>query len=408
MDERSNDGAEPARRSDYPVQGAPTQPVQTPPTGYIPPEVRPTGTGTTATGPEVARVPTENGATYGNGSPDSAPYTYSQVSVPPAQPAQPTQPLPAQQPVYAQPAVRERARHGSPIAGPVILIGAGVLFLLNTLEIVSWDVWDQLWRLWPLILIAIGLDLLLGRRNPWLSLVIVVAVLAAGAAVVLSSGGFQTRGEIANSNLNIPVSGARDADIEIDFGAGTLYVDGTAGGENLATGDLEYYSNRGQPTQSVNRSGDSVSVNLRQPQSTSFFNFGFGPNRGTDWNIHLNPNVPMTVKADLGAGNSTLDFSQIKATDIDVDNGAGNTEVVFPAAAGAVSGKVSGGVGNLNIKIPEGAAARIKVDTGLGNISADSRFTKRDDTYETADYNSATNKIDLELDMGVGNVEISR
>lgn len=406
MDERSNNGGEAARRSDYPAQGAPTQPVQTPPAGYIPPEVRPTGVGTA---PEVGSVPAGPTAAYGHGSGTNAPYTYGQQTVPPT-PVQPVQPVPVQQPVYTQTAVRERQRHGAPIVGPVILIGAGALFLLNTLDIVSWDVWDQLWRLWPLILIAVGLDLLLGRRNPWLSLLIVVAVLAVGAAVILYSGGFQSRGDVTSTNLNIPVSGARSADVQINFAAGTLYVDGTAGSENLVAGSLEYYSNRGQPTQDVNRTGDTATINLRQPDnSTTFFNFGFGPTRGIDWNVHLSPSIPMTVKANLGAGNSTLDFSKVKATRIDVNNGAGNTEVVFPAAAGAVTGKISGGVGNLTIKIPDGTAARIKVDTGLGNITVDNRFTKQgNDTYVTGDYNTATNKVDLDLNMGVGNVEISR
>ena len=46
--------------------------------------------------------------------------------------------------------------------GAVILIGLGVLFLLNTMGLLNFD-W--IWRFWPLILIALGLRAILRRRG---------------------------------------------------------------------------------------------------------------------------------------------------------------------------------------------------------------------------------------------------
>ena len=47
-------------------------------------------------------------------------------------------------------------RHGG-LVGPAILIGLGVVFLLNNLGMLDWGIWNILLRLWPLLLIAIGL-----------------------------------------------------------------------------------------------------------------------------------------------------------------------------------------------------------------------------------------------------------
>jgi hypothetical protein len=47
------------------------------------------------------------------------------------------------------------------MAGGVILIGLGIVFLLDNLGLISWD-WAQLW---PVILIVIGVALLLGRLS---------------------------------------------------------------------------------------------------------------------------------------------------------------------------------------------------------------------------------------------------
>src|SRR5689334_1360425 len=88
-------------------------------------------------------------------------------------PPQP-QPLP---PMGPQPWMRDRRPHRTPVLGPTLLIGAGLVFLLINLGVLDESVWSQLLQLWPLLLIAIGLDLLLGRRNPALSLLIVLLVL---------------------------------------------------------------------------------------------------------------------------------------------------------------------------------------------------------------------------------------
>ncbi len=44
---------------------------------------------------------------------------------------------------------------------PLLFIVAGVVLLLNTLELVDWAVWPQLARLWPILVIGFGANLLL-------------------------------------------------------------------------------------------------------------------------------------------------------------------------------------------------------------------------------------------------------
>ena len=76
----------------------------------------------------------------------------------------------------------ERTRAGG-LVGPVLLIGLGLIILMNNLGVLNWSVWDMLFRLWPLILITIGLDHLIGRRSVWgslLSLVLIMAVFVGG------------------------------------------------------------------------------------------------------------------------------------------------------------------------------------------------------------------------------------
>jgi hypothetical protein len=46
------------------------------------------------------------------------------------------------------------------IRNGAILISAGVVLLLNTMDHLSWAVWFRIFSLWPVLLIAIGIELL--------------------------------------------------------------------------------------------------------------------------------------------------------------------------------------------------------------------------------------------------------
>lgn len=48
-----------------------------------------------------------------------------------------------------------------PNMGGIVLILIGVLFLLDNFGI---DLWDNLWRFWPVILIAAGVAMLFPKR----------------------------------------------------------------------------------------------------------------------------------------------------------------------------------------------------------------------------------------------------
>jgi hypothetical protein len=41
---------------------------------------------------------------------------------------------------------------------PLLVLGGGIVLLLNTLDVVSWAVWEDIARFWPVLLIAIGVS----------------------------------------------------------------------------------------------------------------------------------------------------------------------------------------------------------------------------------------------------------
>jgi len=62
-------------------------------------------------------------------------------------------------------ATRRRWRRPPSVFWPLLFIGAGVLLLLSNLGYLPSQSWDALWRLWPLLLVALGVDQLIGRHS---------------------------------------------------------------------------------------------------------------------------------------------------------------------------------------------------------------------------------------------------
>lgn len=67
---------------------------------------------------------------------------------------------------------------GLGLATPVFWIGLGVVFLLSELRLANWDALQIIIKFWPLLLIAIGLDVLVPRRSLWASVLGLIVLLA--------------------------------------------------------------------------------------------------------------------------------------------------------------------------------------------------------------------------------------
>lgn len=72
------------------------------------------------------------------------------------------------------------------ITGALLLIAAGSLLLLNNFGIISWRVWDMLWRFWPVLFILLGLQLIFGKRGPGKIIITIIGIILIALAFALS------------------------------------------------------------------------------------------------------------------------------------------------------------------------------------------------------------------------------
>ncbi len=79
---------------------------------------------------------------------------------------------------------KHSGQRSAPIFG-ILLLFLGTVFLLQNLDILPWGLWGVLWRLWPILLISLGLKILLRRFHPWLVSALILALFCAGVGVAI-------------------------------------------------------------------------------------------------------------------------------------------------------------------------------------------------------------------------------
>jgi hypothetical protein len=90
-----------------------------------------------------------------------------------------------------------------------------------------------------------------------------------------------------------------------------------------------------------------------------------------------------------------------------VQTGVSSTSITLPARAGATRATVKAGVASVHLSIPAGVAARIVGQMGLGALNVDeSRFPRHGKIYESPDYASATDRLDLNVEGGLGAIDV--
>jgi hypothetical protein len=257
-----------------------------------------------------------------------------------------------------------------------------------------------MWRVWsPLAFTAIGIVLLLsttgsiditpGQLLVWWP----VAAVALGVWFLLGAllaGGTGSRPQ----QLALPLDGLTAAEVRLRFGGGELRV-GEATPGMLVSGTFE----GGVRVRNRLRRGR---VELRTYAGSMPF-WGGTPLR---WDVGITSQIPVDLRLDAGASRSNIDLTALHVRQLELHTGASETNVRLPAS-GSITFRVETGVAAVSIEVPDGVAARIRSRMTLGSTSVDeSRFPRALDGWQSADYETAPNRVDMDLEGGLGSIRV--
>ena len=251
---------------------------------------------------------------------------------------------------------------------PIVWTGMGVVLLLSTTGNLGPSAGDVIAQWWPWALVALGVWFVIGAIAPV--------------------------GRRFTETLDLPLGQAPDASVRIGFGGGTLTTHAAAGGRLI---DGSFAGGVTCRQAGPNR--------LELTQDTSY---GLPwLDRRSDWDVGLTAEVPLDLRIDAGASRGVLDLGALRVRGLELHTGASDTRVMLPRAAGSTMVRAEAGAASLTFEVPAGVAARIRSRMALGSTQVDlSRFPLTVNGYESPDFATAHNRVEIDIQGGVGSVRV--
>jgi hypothetical protein len=301
------------------------------------------------------------------------------------------------------------------------LITTGAVALVVQLGYLDRDVVSGAWRLWPVLLIALGVSIIASRTSfapigTVVSAVVVGAILGAlfvaGPGLSFACGGSEPSALATHGGQ---FSGA-PARIELNFNCGTLHVV-TGPGRSWSAG---VGRNGGeQPTVSFDEGALTISSR------------GSGPFGGRErWEVTLPSGITLDASISPNAAGSTLtltdahfsrlaiapnagdvilDLSGAQVDDLSLSVNAGSAHITADAVTHA-DGELSVNAGSVSLCTPaDGAVAITVTDTNItfSHNLDESGLTRTGDTWQTANYPGAQHRLTLTVHGNAGSFSLN-
>ena len=310
------------------------------------------------------------------------------------------------------------------------LIGFGLFFIVFGAVLLGvrqgWipsEVAGRSWQLWPVLLIAGGLSIVLaGRPAARLGGLVIAVCLGAmagglvgsGVGLDINCGGKEAGTPFGRESGELP-DGSR---VTVRFQCGDLAVDTTPG----SSWTVEGASEDGSPP-TIGRDGDGITVEAADDRS-----FGFsGVRERWDITVPTDPTIDLDVELNAGAGRLTLPGAHLASVDVTVNAGSLRIDLRDVAAASTIDGTVNAGsaviwlpqralqgdltvnAGSLSICAPGDVGLRLA--TGDNPLSSnnfdDEGLVRSGDAWETPGFATAPIRIELDVQANAGSMSLN-
>ena len=319
---------------------------------------------------------------------------------------------------------------------PVVLVGAGVILLLKNFGVLQDFNFNFLFRLWPLLLVVVGLDLIFGRQFPWVGALI--GLLAVGAIIVFlffaPSMGINPPAGVRTEVLSTPLENTERVKYNLDTAAEPVHISALQNSEDLFKATIVH---RGFIN--FNVTGENEKEITLSQTTTSEDRISVVPGLvNLKWEISLTPAIPSIINLDGGSGALKIDLEGIALEALRANLGSGASDITLPESATAYTVEIDSGSGAVNLSladeteltltlssssgaftiwVPQGAALKVEVlDDGSGSVRlpVDLELMEGDgdfenDIWQSPGFESAENQVVIRiLDRGSGSITIHR
>lgn len=312
------------------------------------------------------------------------------------------------------------------IISGIVLIAIGVVALLVTLFDLEL-IWSEIWDLWPVVLIVLGISIMPFNKMIK-SIAVIVTILVSCLIYYNNVKDYYADDEVMNIYYE-DEDYAKDVDIQ-------EFSEDFKGGVSTASIDIEYGAGElrlnppvEQFIKATNASNDiNIDFSLKYEGDHADIDFDVRDNINTDvkiningkdvinnnvftsnhFNLALNEAPIYDFDISLGACDLNYDLTPYKVSEIDVDAGACKIDLKLGNLNTFTDVNIETGVSSIKIGVPKSSACRIECESVMTNKGFDGFEKKSSGIYETDNYYSATEKININLSGAITDVKIYR
>jgi energy-coupling factor transporter transmembrane protein EcfT len=272
--------------------------------------------------------------------------------------------------------------------------------------------WYAIWELWPVLLILTGIGIIVKGTfvKPVISVLmgVLIAFLVFGffndLFDVFDNNNYHKRNSRNFSENNYELqydNSINHVNLKINAGAGKFVIEDTTdilfkGYSEGNFGEYEFTNSQQDSNAWVNFSMDNVDLNM------------FGSSNINKFEISLNKNPTYSMDFNIGAAKSYFDLRPFKVKNLVLKTGAADTKIRLGNKSPLLFTNVEMGAAALKIYIPKTSGCKIYGDMVLIAKDLDGFMKHDSDYYITENYETAKEKIIIQIDGGVSSIDVKR
>jgi hypothetical protein len=289
----------------------------------------------------------------------------------------------------------------------VLFITVGLLGLLQNLSFMAWSL-GGLWKLWPLVLILIGVSVIFrDKQFRW--------IFSGSAGLLVGLIGFSmfqrgcdeidtkwdSEGKLVKQTLSegIDTSIAR-ASFSFEGGAGSFIISDTT--SSLISAETESTLGSYELTRE-----DSVGMSYLT-LAMNGGNVHWHGNGKNTVHIRLNPNPEWEMQFDVGAAKANFDLSPFKVRKVEFNGGASAVEIKLGDRSDLTDVDIETGVSSIKVLVPSTVDCEVRTDASLSSKEFDGLSKIGPGVWRSQEYGSKTGKVTINVDAGVSSIHIAR
>ncbi len=283
----------------------------------------------------------------------------------------------------------------------IFIICIGALWLLMSLDVINWSVFDSLYDLWPLVFVAVGLSILFRKSSVARVLVwVLFIVVLVGYGVAADQGWIGKSNKITSGTLTVEKSAKTQyGNLDISLGDTNIQLNSGTNDSMLVEGTI--------PKKNISRKIDQDNENALIKVHRNF-HFSFGHDNDNDVNLRLNKDIIWDIKLGTGDLDGTLDLAEVNTHSIEVNAGDSDLDLKLGSKNKNTRITINAGDSDTKLSLPDKIGVRVTInagdyDTNMGNLS----WVKNGHTYTSTNYDSSESKVDVTVNMGDGNFNVN-